>query len=530
MHGPCRLPFELLENDKKINSGYLLSTRDLCGLEYLPFFLKAGVKSLKIEGRMKSPEYVATVTKIYRKYIDLAISKQHYCINSNDKKELMQVFNRGMSSSGHLENEPNKNLIFKEKPNNMGLFLGKVQNYQKNKGLITVKLKEPIKIGDTISLEKEQGTYTVSELMKENKNISETTIGQTVTIGRMKGNISLNDKIYKMSSKELSLNAQKSYQKENRKIPLQCEVTIRKDSPISIHVTCANGIKLYQNLNIQYTLNEIPETAKNKPLEKQTVIDQISKTTSTPYFFKKITVNLDNSVFLPKLSTLNQLRRKALEQVQDFSISQISRNYKKPSENVPISYQIKNDVLSNMRKYTKNTVMPKISVLLNQLNENWDYSKLSDYIQNIYIPLKFFTIKKYEPILKQLTQKYKIYIYLPTIIKGNYENLFYTYAEKSVKKYNIRGFVVSNIGNMKLLNALFTDLNKYFKVVANYTFHVFNSANVLELKKLGISRFTLSPELDRSSLTCLCNYGYLQKELIVYGRTPLMHLNYCLLR
>ena len=67
---PCRLPYELLEDDICIDKGYLLSPRDLCGLEFLPQLIKAGVSSLKIEGRMKTPEYVATVTRIYRKYID----------------------------------------------------------------------------------------------------------------------------------------------------------------------------------------------------------------------------------------------------------------------------------------------------------------------------------------------------------------------------------------------------------------------------------------------------------------------------
>ena len=153
---------------------------------------------------MKSPEYVAIVTRIYRKYIDLALSNKEYIIDSNDQKDLLQAFNRGMSSSGHLDTEPNKNLVFKEKPNNMGLPLGKVQNYNKSKGLITVKLKEPIEIGDTISLENEKGTYTVSELMEDGKNITETQKGQTVTIGRMKGNINLKDNIYKMSSKKLA--------------------------------------------------------------------------------------------------------------------------------------------------------------------------------------------------------------------------------------------------------------------------------------------------------------------------------------
>ena len=77
-----------------------------------------------------------------------------------------------MSSCGHLDKEPNKNLIYPIKPNNMGLPLGIVQKYNKNKGYITLKLKENLSIGDTISLEKETGTYNVSELMDtQNKNI-----------------------------------------------------------------------------------------------------------------------------------------------------------------------------------------------------------------------------------------------------------------------------------------------------------------------------------------------------------------------
>ena len=109
---PCRLPYSLLSEDKILDKGYLLSPRDLCSLENLPKLISAGVSSLKIEGRMKSPTYVATVTKIYRKYIDLAykflnneISK--YEIDENDKKELMQVFNRGEFSTGHLLDSPN---------------------------------------------------------------------------------------------------------------------------------------------------------------------------------------------------------------------------------------------------------------------------------------------------------------------------------------------------------------------------------------------------------------------------------------
>ncbi len=530
--GPCRLPYELLQDDKKIDSGYLLSTRDLCGLEYIPSLIDAGVNCLKIEGRMKSPEYVATVTRIYRKYIDLASSNNPYIIDENDKKELMQVFNRGMYCSGHFENTPNKNLVFKEKPNNMGLFLGIVEKYNKNKGYISLKLKEQINIGDTISLENESGSYTISELMEKSKNINETKIGQTVTIGRMKGNIKLGDKIYKLSSKQLSNNAKESYKKENKKIPLNCKIIIKKLNPISIHITSCCDLPLYKDLSITCKLDCLPQDAKNRPLDKETIIKQISKTSNTPYEFKNIDITLDKNVFLPKLSILNELRRIALTNVENYALAKINRNI---TSNTSIISNNKNKTLDNMRTFVnmKTEISQKsntkISVLLNILNSDYDYSKLEN-IDNIYIPLKYFTNKKYEQILKTISKKFDTYIYMPTVIKGNYKNLFYSNAENAVKKYEIKGFVVSNIGNIKLLNDLFQDINKYFKIIANYTFNVFNSNTVLELKKLGISKFTISPEADKTTISKLCDYGYLQKELIVYGNTPLLNMNYCLLR
>ena len=152
---PCRLPYKLYENDKKIDESYLLSTRDLCSLEFLPDLIKAGVKCFKIEGRMKTPEYVATCTRIYRKYIDLAIrDPENYKIDEDDVKELMQVFNRGGFSTGNLKSSANLDYVYKEKPNNMGLYIGNVSNFDSKKGLVTFRTNEKLHIGDKISFQK----------------------------------------------------------------------------------------------------------------------------------------------------------------------------------------------------------------------------------------------------------------------------------------------------------------------------------------------------------------------------------------
>lgn len=530
--GPCRLPYKLIENDKAIDSGYLLNTRDLCGLEFLPQLINAGVDCLKIEGRMKSLEYVATVTNIYRKYIDLAYSKNDFNINIEDKKTLLQAFNRGNFSSGHLDSSENRNLVFKEKPNNMGLFIGIIQKYNPNKGHITLKIQEKLNIGDTISVGNENGSYKISELMNKNTNLKETQVGQTVTIGRMKGNIKVGDKVYRLSSKELTTIAKESYKKEVKKTALNCTVSIKKNTPISINIKSYTKNGIYKNLDISCKLDYIPEIAQNRPLDKETIIKQISKTTDTPYYFKNINIDLDKNLFLPKISILNELRRTALSNVENFAISKIHRQLPKSFVDY-ISKETDSTTLNNMRNFNNTKInsnaTPKVSLLLNVLHSDWNYNKLEN-IDSIYIPLKYFTSKKYSPVLKIISKKFDTYIYMPTIIKSNYENLFLANAEEAVEKYNIQGFVISNIGNLNLLHSLFNNLDEYYKVIANYTFNVYNSETVLELKKLGISSFTLSPELDKQTITSLCNYNYLQKELIVYGKVPLLNINYCLLR
>ena len=114
---PCRLPYELIEKksngikttDKIIDKGFLISPRDFCSLEYLPDLINAGVDCFKIEGRLKTPDYVATVTRIYRKYIDLFLSGEDYIIDEKDLHDLKQVFNRGEFSAGHLSTKENRN-------------------------------------------------------------------------------------------------------------------------------------------------------------------------------------------------------------------------------------------------------------------------------------------------------------------------------------------------------------------------------------------------------------------------------------
>ena len=500
---PCRLLYELLENNSVIDKGYLLSPRDLCGLEYLPQLVKAGVTCLKIEGRMKTPEYVATVTKIYRKYLDIIYSGQDYIIDEKDKNDLLQVFNRGGFSDGHLNSEPNKELVFKEKSNNMGIYLGNISNFNNNKGHISFTTQATVNIGDKICIENkkhETSIYTISELMLNNKNIKLAKSGDFIKIGRMKGNIFVGDKIFKLSDKTLSASALDTLNVENRKINLNCKLIVKKDTPISITISDSN------NHVINIVSETIPVDAINSPITKERLISQLSKTNDTPFKFTNFDIDLDDGLYIPNISSINELRRQSLYKLEQKIISNFKRE-------LPILSKYNFDVANNISS------KKSISILLNILNLDFDYTKLKN-INRVYIPFKYFTFTAYSNILKDITSNFNTYIYMPIIIRDNYNNLIKNNLENVLKNFSIKGFVISNLGNLELLQ----NYKSNYEFISNYTLNVFND---LTLNELECSTITLSPELNQIDIENIDNLN--KCELIVYGKTPLMNSNYCLL-
>jgi len=526
---PCRLPYSLIskpkslpatQNQEKIlDKGYLLSPRDLCGLEFLPDLIHAGVSCFKIEGRLKSPEYVATVTRIYRKYIDMVLNGETYIIDENDKRDLMQVFNRGEFSTGHLSNKPNQNLIFKERPSNIGIFIGTVEKYNQNKGHIKLQLKDNLSIGDTISFEKENSKYTVSELMSNNTNYTTSHTSDRVTIGRMKGNINVGDKIYKLASKNLSTIAKQSYENaENRKVSVNCIVTVKKDTPIRMQIICTNnkhGSDNYHNIKVDVSSNIIPTQALTSPITTERIVKQISKTNNTPFTFENITVHLDDNLYIPSISAINELRRTALEMLEAKVINNKNRSIQLST--------IKPTKISTTDKILEH---PKVALSLRILSNEYDYHKLDKKkIDKIYLALKLFINKDYTNTIKYLSENYDVYIYMPTIIKANYRNIILNSLEEILEKYPIKGFVISNIADFKILEKY----HNHYEFIGNYSLNVFNNFSLKEYQKLGLNRVTISRELNKEGLKELLSNANIDGELIVYGNLPIMATNYCFL-
>lgn len=528
---PCRLPYELIEETNNsiycLDKGYLMSPRDNFGMEYLPELIKMGINSFKIEGRMKTPTYVGIVTKHYKKYIDLVLKnlsldndKLKQLINKNlnnknqdtlltDKEEITQVFNRGGFSSGHFKPTANKELIFKDKPNNMGIYLGTISHINENKGHLKLKLENTISIGDRISINNE--SYTISELMIDNKNFETLEKGNIVKIGRMKSKISVGNKIYRIETAKLNKAIYPSFKEDKnfKKIKLRGELVLKENTPISFKVWSDDGF--FKNVTSEIVSEVVPQIALNKPITEEKVVEQLSKTGNTEFEFDYINVVMDNNLFV-QMSVLNDLRRNTLEKLEHLVLQKYTRNLKSPNISLPTVFENASNITGQNYK--------SISLLLNILNPNFAYNTLTD-IDKLYVPLNYFVNSKFEAILDLLTDSFNVYVYMPHILKDKKKQIIN--FENIISKFNIKGFVISHISQLETVSKFGLDL------IANFNLNTYSSLSIQNLVNNNFSCFTSSVELEKDEINILNKNANIAQEVIVYGKIPVMTNGYCYL-
>ena len=513
---PCRMYYNMLETSdnvsyKNIGKGFLISPRDLCGLDFIPDLIKAGVKSFKLEGRMKTPEYVATVTRIYRKYIDLALSDNEYVVDKNDLHDLMLAFNRGGFSNGCLGGDDNHDYVFEEKPSNQGLYIGNISKIDKKNGLISLKTNEPLDIGDTFLVQQEDHKYTISEILKNGSHVKSAAIGDLVTIGRVKGKLELGDKVFKINSAIISKEIKEFNSHEHVKIPLVANFKALIGKPLKLEVVSLDEPgNTYFGLSTTIS-NEIqPIEAISNPISKERLIEQLNKTTDTNFEFRQINIEMDDNIYIPKISSINALRRDALNALYQKGIDNFTRILPSKLHSTKLVHQ---HVFPSIRTY---------SILLNSISNSMDYSSLKN-VDRVYIPLKFFIKKEFESKLLEISQFTNCYIDIPTIVRDNFRNVFYNNFDEKVNKFNIKGLVISNLSGIEFMMKYVGKLD----IVSKYTLNIYNNHTIDELKKVGVNRVTISPELDSETIIDLCNNSSLPTEFLVYGKLPVMHIQYC---
>ena len=496
--GTCRLPYSLLKDGQEKEKGYLLSSKDVCTLDILPELIEAGVKSFKIEGRMKSKEYVGIVTSIYRKYIDLAESNQEYVVDEKDREMLMQIFNRGGFSTGYLKGKLGKNMMYTKRPNHIGTLLGEVISYNPNKGHVKIKLCKELDLGDSIAIG--DSSCKISELMQKNNNIKMAKANDIVTIGRIKGKIKPKDKVYKTVSIKLNQEMDQKIGKENIKRKVNCNIELKQDEVIKLELQ-----DIDTNISVKLEGDSVVKKADNAGITSKRIEEQLSKTGNTIFKIENINIKMDESIIV-SISSLNEIRRRGLEELEHKLLESFKR------EQVNLKLDVKEE-----KFIPKEEV--KVTLCLNKISKEIDYANLKN-VDNVYIPFKYFLDEDLKESIENISKKFSTYILLPAITKSNYEKLLYNNLPKISER--VEGIVISNLSQIYEIEKLGINGKK---LVANYTMNIENNFTVEELKKLGVCKYIVPPEAEKETIRGLTEN--IEKETIVYGRTLLMTTEYC---
>lgn len=298
--GMCRLPYELYEDDKKINTKgeYLLSPKDLCTIPEFKRLLDSNILSFKIEGRMKSPEYVGMVTKIYRNLIDQYENNLELEVDKEDYFYLQALFNREYTT-GHLFADTN--IMNSYKPNHQGVLVGKVTNVTKKK--IEVKLLHSLKQHEGIRFKNKDTGFIINYMYDKKDNLIN------------KGN--KNDYIYLDNT--IDLKEFDEVYLTNPLLNLDNEIT--KKIPINIefkaNVNDYAYIKAFDGENVvEVKSKNICEKSITSPLPNETVLRSLNKCGNTAFNVTNVNIDISDSVFMP-VSLLNELRRESLEKLEN---------------------------------------------------------------------------------------------------------------------------------------------------------------------------------------------------------------------
>lgn len=513
---PCRLPYTLVDEQGKDVLGdkagkYLLSPRDLSTIDIIPDLITAGVASLKIEGRMKRPEYVATVVGTYRRAIDKFYSGVKYEVSSEDYNNLKQIFNRDFTTA-YLLNRPGKNMMSDRRPNNRGLLIGRVLEYHRDKHIVTVKLTGKLNIGDQLDFWVKVGgrvTTTIREIFnKKGDSIATANAGETVAFA-LNSTVHTHDRIFKVYDAVLMENAKAMYQSGApvRRIWINAEVNAAIDKPLAIKLTDTAG-----NVGTGST-NFIGVAAQKRPLTADVIRKQVDRLGSTVYKIDKLSITIDGDVMVP-MSEINEARRIAVENLDKARLQKFAK--------------CKSLAIAVAPSAITNLPAPSIMVAVDSIEKL--KIAINAGAKGIIFGGESYTHKNISPEdYKNAWQiaaenKVRIDFNLPRIVRDNQAGVIEKLLISADSSFRPAAIHVHNIATASLVKRLTT-----IPLHAGFSLTSYNSEALNFFYQYGISSATLSPELNLKQIEIMAAASPIKLMTIVSGRLELMVSDYCVL-
>ncbi len=297
---PCRKKYQLTNtnsNEIITQNDFILSLKDLKTIDNLDQLLDLQIDSLKLEGRMKNPEYVANIVKNYRLYLDNYYSNKRIDLVTINKN-LRKTFHRDFTN-GYIFKDEIKNM--KSKKNNFGYLIGEVTNTN-YKGYIEISLNTRLNQNDIIRFDiNEEVSMKLVRLYDHNLKLVNTCENKAYI--KINEKIPLKTKVYRTLDYKYDMELKNSFPMDNFRVPLNIYLNARLNSNLEIKVESCNHSISYQGNLIQKSINS--------PINKEKITHQLSKLNNTPYYLNKINIEMDENIFI-NIKELNELRRNAL--------------------------------------------------------------------------------------------------------------------------------------------------------------------------------------------------------------------------
>lgn len=488
---PCRLPYKV-QGEKQAQ--YILSLKDICTLEYIPELIEAGIFSFKIEGRMKKPEYVALVTAMYRKYVDMYLEKgkSAFRVVPKDKERLMDLYNRGGSHGGYYHTQNGREMISLERPNHAGVPVLQVVRY--NGKTVTAKAIADINAGDVIELPDGAENFTFANGVRKGQNVSFQTHKKQV----FKPNAVLN----RVRNESLLREIQDTIIKRKIKEKINGKLILSEGTPAKL-------LLYYGNVSVEVN-GDVPQQAMNQPMDAARIEKQMRKTGNTEFEFERLEVELSGRLFMP-MQSLNELRRLGIEILEEKILSVYRRTNEQDkkmcleeeeSSYNPTDFHVYVEELEQFSVVAETECVKRIYLDSNAIDQIWKNSETDGIINKAHENGK------------------EIYLAMPHIFRSKTKEKYEAFY-KSLEKQAWDGILVRNSESYEFL------LEHDFQgnIVTDYSIYQFNRYAKQFWQEEQIESFTAPLELNYKELK---DVGLQNSELVIYGYFPMMVSAQCI--
>jgi U32 family peptidase len=489
----CRMPYELVVDGSIRDLGdkrYLLSPQDLAAVNDIPALIAAGVESFKIEGRLKSPEYVAAVCQVYRKAIDAALAGQPCEATNDERYQLEMTFSRGLYP-GWMHGVNHQELVHARFGKKRGAFLGTISTLGPD--FVSFEALAPLKPGDGIvfdageDTDREQGGR-VYEIRGDRHYFRH----GHLDLARLKPG----DLIWKTDDPDLNKRLRQSWSgriEARNRIPFDVSLSGRAGEPL---VMKSGTIEIRSALPL--------DRAMKAPLTEEKLRAQLEKTGESGFELRALILELDGEVILP-FGEINRMRRDLLERLA------VAASVPRPE--LPGTWS---DLFQRSEfRAVKSPVHEPLLRVLCRTTEQLQVV-LEEGIGEVYTD--FEDIRRYKEAVALVREKggARLLLATPRIQKATEEGFF-----KLIENAAPDGVLIRNLGAIEYFR------NSGLVTVGDFSLNVANPLTAQFFKGLGLDRVTVSYDLNIGQVLDLVREAPEWFELTLHQHMPMFHMEHC---